>query len=197
MTNFIRLFLPLYFILFFGIAFLYRSWKVAKSIHKSAVFLPNNSSPDGLVGYYFKVVLISIFLYVCSWAALPEAFGQWAWLDRFGLKYLGALCMVLAFFWTYVAQKNMKNAWRIGIDTDSEVQFVAHGLFRYSRNPIFLGMLVSLVGLFLITPNSFTFLFLVLGFVLISLQISFEEVFLAQQLGAKYTNYKNKVRRYL
>ena len=89
----------------------------------------------------------------------------------------------------------MKNSWRIGIDTDLKTKLVTSGLFSISRNPIFFGMIITLVGLFLTTPNALTILFLILGYVLIQIQIRLEEEFLTKEHGQEYLNYKQKVRR--
>jgi protein-S-isoprenylcysteine O-methyltransferase Ste14 len=89
----------------------------------------------------------------------------------------------------------MKNSWRIGIDTVTKTELVTTGLFRISRNPIFFGMIISLFGLFLTTPNALTGLFLIIGYVLIQIQIRLEEDFLTEQHGKKYSEYKQKVRR--
>jgi len=56
-------------------------------------------------------------------------------------------------------------------------------------------MLISLVGLFLITPNVWTLIFLILGVVLIQIQIRLEEEFLEKMHGKNYLEYKSRVRR--
>jgi protein-S-isoprenylcysteine O-methyltransferase Ste14 len=56
-------------------------------------------------------------------------------------------------------------------------------------------MIMSLVGLFLVTPNAFSLLFLTLGYILIQVQIRLEEEFLYRQHGEKYLDYLIKVRR--
>jgi len=89
----------------------------------------------------------------------------------------------------------MKESWRIGIDTETKTKLITTGLFGISRNPIFLGMIVSLVGLFFLTPNTWTLLFMILGYVLIQIQIRLEEDFLIEQHGNEYLEYKEKVRR--
>ena len=63
------------------------------------------------------------------------------------------------------------------------------------RNPIFFGMILSLVGLFMTTANALTTLFLILGYDLIQIQIRLEEEFLTKEHGQEYLNYKQKVRR--
>ena len=89
----------------------------------------------------------------------------------------------------------MKNSWRIGIDTETKTELVTIGLFSISRNPIFFGMILSLIGLFLTTPNALTSLFLILGYILIQIQIRLEEAFLIKEHGQNYLLYKQKVRR--
>jgi protein-S-isoprenylcysteine O-methyltransferase Ste14 len=103
--------------------------------------------------------------------------------------------MGFALIWTIIAQVHMKNSWRIGIDTETKSELVTTGLFRISRNPVFLGMIVCLAGLFLTTPNALTGVFLILGYVLIQIQIRLEEDFLTKQHTQQYLKYKQKVRR--
>jgi len=90
----------------------------------------------------------------------------------------------------------MGNSWRIGIDEEKQTALVRLGVFRFSRNPIFLGMIITLTGVFLTISNALTLLFLVLGFVLIQIQVRLEEEFLAQAHGAEYENFKREVRRW-
>ena len=71
------------------------------------------------------------------------------------------------------------------------------GVFRFSRNPIFLGMMLTLLGLFLVIPNALTLLTLVMGVVLIQIQVRLEEEFLARTHGEAYIEYKQHVRRWL
>ena len=111
------------------------------------------------------------------------------------IKYIGLGLLAFALIWTIIAQGHRKNSWRIGIDTETKTELITAGIFQFSRNPIFFGMIVSLVGLFLTTPNALTILFLILGHILIQIQIRLEEEFLTEQHGQKYTDYKQKVRQ--
>jgi protein-S-isoprenylcysteine O-methyltransferase Ste14 len=191
MQEFLRIFLPLYFTIYFAIAFVAKSIIVAKRIGKSPLVLPKDDSAYGLVGLYFKLIIILIFIYVLAFAFFPDIFGQFQpilQLNNLIAKYIGLV-------WTIIAQQNMKNSWRIGIDTETKTELITTGLFQFSRNPIFLGMLISLLGLFFTTPNAITVLFLILGYVLIQIQIRLEEDFLTKQHGQTYIAYKQKVRR--
>lgn len=198
MDEILRLTLPTYFILYFGLAFVLKSVIVARRIGKNPLVLPKDDSAFGLIGLYFKLTLVSMFIYVLVFAFFPT------WHDKFlpvislhnlTLRYIGLGLLAIALIWTIIAQAHMKNSWRIGIDTETKTELVTTGLFGISRNPIFLGMILSLVGLFLTTPNGLTGIFLILGYILIQIQIRLEEEFLTKEHGLNYTNYKNKVRR--
>jgi protein-S-isoprenylcysteine O-methyltransferase Ste14 len=74
---------------------------------------------------------------------------------------------------------------------------VRKGVFDLSRNPIFLGMMLTLLGLFLVIPNAVTLLAFVLGVVLIQIQVRLEEAFLSGAHGEDYADYRRYVRRWL
>jgi protein-S-isoprenylcysteine O-methyltransferase Ste14 len=75
---------------------------------------------------------------------------------------------------------------------------VTQGLFRYSRHPMYLGMVIGLVGLFILL-GSVTPLLVIPVFVwLITNRFIFlEEKVLEEKFGEDYVNYKNKVRRWI
>lgn len=194
----LTLFLPIYFIIYFGIAFVAKSVIVAKRIGKNPLVLPKDDSAYGLIGLYFKLTLILMFVYVLLYAFVPTVYHTFlpiAQLNNPTTKYVGLALLVFALIWTIIAQAHMKDAWRIGIDTETKTELITTGLFRCSRNPIFFGMIVSLVGLLLTTPNALTALFLILGYVLIQIQIRLEEEYLTKQHAEVYLAYKQKVRR--
>jgi protein-S-isoprenylcysteine O-methyltransferase Ste14 len=58
-------------------------------------------------------------------------------------------------------------------------------------------MIATILGLFLVTPNAFTLLLVVIGYVLIQIQVRLEEEFLYKMHGQTYLEYKNSVRRFI
>jgi len=84
----------------------------------------------------------------------------------------------------------------IKIETASSL--VVSGIFNYSRNPMYLGMALILIGLSLkfnpIGGLIFTALFIVF---ITNFQIKPEEKAMQKIFGEKFINYKNKVRRWL
>jgi protein-S-isoprenylcysteine O-methyltransferase Ste14 len=196
MTDFLRFFLPIYFIIYFGIAFVLKRIIVSRRIGKNPLVLPKDDTAYGLVGRYFKITLIAMFAYVLLYAFLPTRIPSFTFLTQAYISYFGLFLLIFALVWTIIAQGHMQNSWRIGIDTETKTDLVTTGLFSISRNPIFLGILLSLVGLFLSTPNVWTLLFLVLGYVLIQVQIRLEEEFLRSQHGQAYSAYMSEVGRF-
>lgn len=141
MEDLLRILLPFYFIFYFGIAFVAKTVIVARRIGKNPLVLPKDDSAYGLIGRYFKLTMIALFIYICMYAFLPR------WHDWFlpipveypSFMYLGLFILLIALIWTIIAQSHMKDSWRIGIDTQTKTELITTGVFRYSRNPIFWG----------------------------------------------------------
>ena len=91
----------------------------------------------------------------------------------------------------------MANSWRIGIDEKNKTELITSGLYTFSRNPIFLGVMIANLGLLLIIPNAFTLPIVSLSIASINTQIRLEESFLKTVHGQEYENYLKKVRRWI
>jgi protein-S-isoprenylcysteine O-methyltransferase Ste14 len=91
----------------------------------------------------------------------------------------------------------MRESWRIVIDEEVKTELVRRGVFRLSRNPIFLGMRIMLIGFFLALPNAVTLAMLLVGDALMQIQVRLEEEHLARMHGENYREYQRKTRRWL
>ena len=120
-----------------------------------------------------------------------------AWLEHQWLRAAGIVLLLSSLAWTVVAQAQMGESWRIVIDEERRTPLVWKGVFGVSKNPIFLGMMLTLLGLFLVIPNAVMLLIFVLGVVLIQIQVRLEEEFLSNTHGAEYAQYRRGVRRWL
>ncbi|MEM7119537.1 MAG: isoprenylcysteine carboxylmethyltransferase family protein [Chloroflexota bacterium] len=77
-------------------------------------------------------------------------------------------------------------------------QLVQSGLFRFSRNPIYLGMAIILTGVAVILGSIVPFLMVPLFMWIIQRNfIIHEEVMLEETFGEDYRQYKKEVRRWL
>lgn len=84
------------------------------------------------------------------------------------------------------------------LNPEHSTSLVTSGIYRYSRNPMYLGMLLVIVG-WLIYLGSWLAVFMPVVFVLLinKLQIVPEERILASKFGQSFTEYLGSVRRWI
>ena len=110
---------------------------------------------------------------------------------------IGWSLLFISLVWVWISQSQMAESWRIGIDEKNKSELVTKGLFSISRNPIFFGIMIANIGLFLVIPNAFTLLIISLSTISINTQIRLEEEFLKREFGQQYIEYCKKVRRWI
>ena len=97
----------------------------------------------------------------------------------------------LAALWT------MRDSWRAGVDRSQTTTIVTRGIYRYSRNPAFVGFDLFYLGSALYLANAALLLAACAGIALLHLQIREEEAFLPHVFGQAYLDYKTRTPRYL
>lgn len=190
----------IYLVLYFVAAFALPTYRVWKRTGVNPVTFRGADTAHDYIGKLFKIVMLALGLAVIIYAFAPSFYQYllpFVRLENSAIQYVGIGLLVLSLVWTILAQIQMGNSWRIGIDEEKETALVQTGLFRFSRNPIFLGMQITLLGFFLTAPNVLILLILVLGFVLIQIQVRLEEEFLSKTHGANYIHFRKEVRRWL
>lgn len=195
----LRYFLPLYLIVYFFAAFLWRSFVVCKKTGVNPVVFKGADDAHDFIGRIFKVIFALIIAVVLVYSLSPEVY-QYSvpirWLEHRWVTWVGVALLLLSLAWTVLAQAQMGQSWRIGIDSEHRTSLVQVGVFSISRNPIFLGMTFTLLGLFLVIPNAVTLLTFVMGAVLIQVQVRLEEEFLGKTHGEEYSAYCRRVCRW-
>ena len=196
----LRYFLPLYLAAYFFAAFFWRSVVVWKRTGVNPLVFKGSDNAQDYIGRVFKILFVALVAAVSVYS-ISERLYQYltpiTWLERPGLQAAGVVLLLSSLAWTVVAQAQMGESWRIGIDEERRTPLVRKGVFGLSRNPIFLGMMLTLLGLFLVTPSAVTLLVLGLGVVLIQIQVRIEEEFLSGAHGRDYEEYRRDVRRWL
>ena len=196
----LRYFLPIYLVVYIIAAFFWRSYSVWKKTGVNPVVFKGSDSAHDFVGRLFKALFAVIVVVVVIYAFIPSAY-QYVmpiyWLERTLVRLTGFILLLVSLVWTVVAQTEMGDSWRIGIDSENETKLVQGGVFKQSRNPIFVGMMVTLLGLFLAIPNVATLITLVAGIILIGIQVRLEEEYLIRIHGQDYLEYRRRVRRWL
>lgn len=127
--------------------------------------------------------LLSVAL---GWSLMPAG----ARFTGFCLGLLGDLIFL-------VSVLRMRDSWRAGIPKKSQTKLVTSGIYKFSRNPAFLGFDLQYTGVLLLYFNPLTVLFSVFAAVMLHLQILQEERYLTGVFEAPYEQYKKQVRRYL
>ena len=83
---------------------------------------------------------------------------------------------------------------RYGIPSE-ETKLKTGGIFRISRNPLYLGMFIICIGSCLYFPDVANFAFFIYTFIIHMQIIKGEEEFLANRFGQEWKDYTVKVRR--
>jgi protein-S-isoprenylcysteine O-methyltransferase Ste14 len=116
----------------------------------------------------------------------------------FGVAALtaGLLLMAGGLAIIVLAQVQMGASWRVGIDRAARPGLVTRGLFARSRNPIYLGLIVALIGFAALLPTALVAAAVLAACLAIRVQIGREEQFLAQLYGADFEAYRGRVGRF-
>ncbi len=119
-------------------------------------------------------------------------------LDRLAIELAGCAVAVFGIVVVMRGQADMGASWRIGVDASERTDLVSAGLFRWTRNPIFLGMLFFWLGIALISPNVVTGAAALIALVAIEVQVRrVEEPYLIRVHGGAYLRYASRTGRLL
>lgn len=194
------MYLFIFFIIYFLLVFVIRSLLLWK---KTGINPLTFSKTDDAHGYngkvykaisYIELIIIGIYAFKNDWYEYLLPF--W-YLENPFLEKIGWGLLIVSIIMVWIAQSHMANSWRIGIDEKNKTKLVTSGLFSISRNPIFLGIMIANIGVFIVIPNAFTLLIISLSTISINTQIRLEEEFLRNEFGEEYKEYSKKVRRWI
>ncbi|MEO8436672.1 MAG: isoprenylcysteine carboxylmethyltransferase family protein [Pyrinomonadaceae bacterium] len=200
MEKALRYFLPLYVLAYFAAAFVWRSFLVRRSTGVNPYIAGDKNTAHGYAAFLFRLIFLGCLVVVALYAFWPEGYRYLMPIPGLQLPfvvYLGLILLITSLSLIVVAQAQMGESWRIGFDSDSKTALVQKGLYRWSRNPIFLGMRATLVGLFLTLPNVVTLVIMILGNALLQIQVRLEEAYLLKTHGESYQAYCQQTNRWL
>lgn len=199
MEAFLKIYLPFFLISFIVLVFVLPTIRVYKQTGINPFrFATNHDQAHDYIGGSMKVFILLLLATVLVYSFSDAAYSKLApfeYLQQQHLQMIGLIIGHLSIVGIVIAQLQMKQSWRIGIDYENKTSLVTSGMFSKSRNPIFLFLIISLIGLFLILPNAITFAVLFAAYVVLQITMRLEEDFLLKQHGEQYLAYKNKVRR--
>lgn len=189
-----------FLVLYFLVVFVIPSIRVKRKTGINPYVFKNTDSAHDFLGKVSAPITSLIFIVAIVNLFYPEGlqyFAPFTWLEISILKYTGFAFIHLALLWIIVAQVQMSSSWRVGIDHSARTELKTNGLFSISRNPVFLGMLVTLTGIFFILPNAITLLVASASVMLFQVQVRLEEEYLSKTHANTYIVYCKKVRRWI
>lgn len=109
----------------------------------------------------------------------------------------GVLVTALGLVFFIIAMLHMRTSWRVGIDKATSTELVMNGIYRYSRNPAFVGFDLMFIGLFLTYLNYVTLIVCLMNIIFLHLLIRQEERHLESVFGDMYCKYMRHTPRYI
>lgn len=153
---------------------------------------------EGLLLVALPLWLLEVF----AWAwplpfhVFPEPLGAQI-VGAAAARWAGAALVAAGLLLFALALAAFGASWRVGIDTERPGPLATGGVFRLSRNPIFVFMNLYAWGTFLLSGRLVFLLYAVVASAALHLQILREERFLAATYGEPYLRYRAATPRYL
>lgn len=147
-------------------------------------------------GIHTVELLMSVATLGAPVAQLLSVALGWSWLPA-GARFTGFVLGMLGDAVFLLSVLCMKDSWRAGIPDKDKTELVTTGIYRYSRNPAFLGFDFMYIGVLLMYCNPLTAVFSLFAIITLHLQILQEEQYLTGTFGITYQKYMEQVHRYL
>jgi len=138
--------------------------------------------------------LVTIFLFILPF--LTHYYFPVKIIIKKPYTYLGILFILAGIILSIKTSRMFREAGN-HFDLKSEsVTLMTSGIFCYSRNPMYLGVLFWFIGLAILLGSLVSFLYPVLFFIIANVMIIYEESKLTQIYNDEYINYQRRVRRW-
>ena len=145
-------------------------------------------------GIYYLVFTYAVLACSFSWP-FPATLGQALWHSHV-IPWAGTLLCLAGTVGYGLCIGSLKNSFRVGIDENTPGGLITNGVFRYSRNPLYISLLTLYLGLLLVFANAAMAVNLAISVFLILRQVFREEKFLLQRYGDEYAMYCRKTGRF-
>lgn len=195
----IRLLPLLWMILFFSVGVVWRAWfQYRRYGHPGIVLFRAANWPQRIRDILFVLLSVWVVLQTLVFALSPQSLSAIfivvppSWLIWTGVMLLfDGLGLMVA------SQLGMGASWRVGIDEEARPGLVTGGLYRLRRNPIYLAMSISLLGLLAVLPTWLSLVIVLAVFLSIRSQTLDEEEYLLKTYGDEYREYAARIGRFV
>lgn len=114
------------------------------------------------------------------------------------INYAGIVLIIIGILMTIIVRKGFEK-----IDTEIHTfknprKLVTNGLFKFSRNPIYLGFTISLIGVWVLLGTILPIMGILIFIIITNnYYIPYEEQIMEETFGNEYRKYKLKVRKWI
>jgi protein-S-isoprenylcysteine O-methyltransferase Ste14 len=188
-------------IAFIGVGFFWRAWFQYRHYGHSGLFVFRS----GIWTQHVRDALLILMSVVAgaqaaayavaptsltSLAIVPPPSGG-AWVALGAVLLFGGIALMV------IAQLQMGSSWRVGIDEQARPGLVTSGLYRFTRNPIYLAVFVTLAGLLVVLPTWPTVAAALVSVAAIRNAVHAEERYLRRAYDGEFDAYARRVGRFV
>ena len=165
-------------------------------------YYPKNNNNHALV-ISFPAIILLFFINVAFFSSTANMYyGQIykvpEYFDLFRSTAIGLVLIIISFIIFFISIKAFSTVNEDPIPTTSTEIIIFKSIYKYSRNPMYLAMLIIQIGIgMVLSMIHITFLTILTYVVLKYYVIVPEEEYLEKKFGEEYTIYKNSVRRWI
>jgi protein-S-isoprenylcysteine O-methyltransferase Ste14 len=159
---------------------------------KSSQLPPEEDRPGIPIAPPLLFVIPILMSLALEWFARTSfVHGMFRWI-------LGALLFLAGIALNVSGFITQRRAGTDPIPFNPSTRIVTHGLYRFTRNPMYIGFALWTLALAILIDSAWTLLAVPIGLVLIDrIVITREERYLERKFGEEYLNYKRRVRRWI
>ena len=131
------------------------------------------------IGFVMKVLIALLFVAVFIYSFSDKMYQYLvpiSYLMKDVFLIIGLILIHFSLLWISVAQYQMSNSWRIGIDENNKTELITKD-YSLTAGTRFFGMIISVAGIFLYYPMHLHFFLMLTTYIVIQIQIRLEEEF--------------------
>ena len=118
------------------------------------------------------------------------------------IGYISIACAlflaIIGLIITVMSQQQMGSSWRAIVAKSKRTELIKHGLFKYSRNPVYMGTLILFFSVVILFPHILMLICFLFAYSSIELLVRFdEEPHLRKVHGEEYESYCKRVNRFI
>jgi protein-S-isoprenylcysteine O-methyltransferase Ste14 len=153
------------------------------------------SGPEREAPYTHLVLILTPILFVLIWVLDSFVFHWTTFLNRFVPSLIQipifAVILLLGLFLIFISHKTLFH------DEEPPKGLLTSGIFQYSRNPMYLGILFLYLSMIILSISLISIVLFIIIALIYNEMIKFEEKILEDLFGEAYKEYKQKVGRWI